>query len=167
MTTISPQAVWEAANQEDGFPQQPEAAREALRPFIEALPTILANVLETPITISSVMSAKIAFTKYCLNNNFIGAVLAATPPEILQRMGSPEELAEQMGEMMNHIIVTAEEVVADVPAILQRHGVTEQAVMMGQQFGLNQASREQYLAGKLTIGQLIVTQPSVIFSNTR
>jgi hypothetical protein len=165
VSTVTAEAVWEKINQDAEFLQQPEAVREAMRPYVEALPTILADVLDTPTTLNATMKAKVNFLRYCVDNGFIKAAVDALPDESIGFFDR-DELPEMFEGLITQAIEVAEELTGDVSALLEANGVTEEQVMLGPNVGLNNESRSLYEAGELTIGKLLMVQPMLIFKNS-
>lgn len=165
MASVTAQEVWNQINKDAEFRQQPAQVREAMRPYIEALPTVLANLLDKPATLSNTMQAKVDFLRYCVNNGYIKVVVTATPEEALGWYDR-EELVEMFDGMIGQLIDMAEELTGDA-ALLKGLGVTEDQVMLGPNVGLNAKAQALYKSKKLTIGKLLQIQPMLIVKNTK
>ena len=59
------------------------------------------------------------------------------------------------------------DMIKDVPAFLALNNITEDQVMLGQNVGLNDANKELYKAGQLTIAEVLRTQPALILKNSK
>lgn len=128
--------------------------RDAVKPFIEAAPKALADFLNKTVTLRVLADTKIAFVRYCLDNGFVEKMDGVTTlgGELIKSLF--EGVIEMLGNVMK-----------DVPAFLQAHGVTEDQVMLGPKVGLNAGNQAKYKAGKLTVAELLRTQPAVILRN--
>lgn len=152
MTTITPEQVWEAFLKDDVSTGQFDVVLAAIRPNIEALPVILADVLDVPVTLKVISEAKATFLSYCLEHSFIGT------------MG--KNLATYSQAAMSANIQMLQTTSADVPGYLRKFGMSESEYMLHDVvgIGLNDENRLLYQEGKLTIAQLLLTQPSM-FAN--
>lgn len=166
MGTVTADVIWTKINEDVEFMQQPEAVREAMRPYVEALPTILADMLDTPVTLTSATKAKVIFIRYCLDNGFVKAAVDAMPDEALGFFDR-DDLPEMMEGLLGQALEMAEEMIGNVQAMLEANGVTEEQVMLSSNVGFQAEARALYQARKLTIGKLLSVQPMVIVKNTK
>ena len=161
--TVLPQEVWNALLKHPEFASQPPTMKKALRPFVEATPMVLADLLDQPATVESLMKAKVAFMRYCVNNGFIEAAVKATPK-------ATRSLFEGMEGMLKDALTTAismaEAIAQDVPSVLAQYDVTERDLLINPKVGLTGKALSLYDKGKLTIGELLRLQPSIIVKNT-
>lgn len=165
MSDVTAKNVWTAINEDPEFLEQPEAMREATQPFVEALPVILADLLDEPATLSNIMKAKLIFLRHCLANEFIAKAVAAMPDESLSFI-EREDMIPLMDSALRKAVNLIELMTSDMPAFLKANEITEPEVMMGSNLGLRHDALGFYESGKLTIGKLLATQPMVIVKNT-
>lgn len=71
-----------------------------------------------------------------------------------------------MDEALDALVITVEPLLEDVDAFLAENGLTDSAIMLSEKIGLNDAARLLYEKGELTIGQLLLVNPTVITKNT-
>lgn len=162
---VTGKEVWAKAKEDPEMLRQPESVQEAVRPYIEAAPVVLAGLLDKPATLNNVMQAKVDFTRYCLERGFIKAAVDAMPDEALGFFAR-EDLPAMFEGILTQLIVQVEELTGDVTALLKEYGVTEEEVMLGPQVGLNAEAQTLYRAGELTIGKILAIQPTIIVKNT-
>ncbi len=165
MSQVTPEAVWQAQLRDPDFADMPPAMLEVLRPFVEALPVVLADKLDEQCTFSTVMDAKVVFLRYCIENNFARKAADATPEEMLG-MFDAADMYQMLLSQLEEVLETLTEVVGNVGEFLEARGVTEEEVMLSEQAGLNKEARELYQSGQLTMGQVLMTQPSLVTKNT-
>lgn len=165
MNTINPQNVWDSINQDPKFLAEPEYARLVLKPFIQALPEVLADLLELPANYENVVRAKYAFLQYCSENNYITAAVESTPESALGPFDR-SFLKEMLERMFAELVELLGSVLESAPDFLAAQGVTDVEVMTSSELGLNAEVLELYNAGQLTIGQLAVMQPMIIVNNS-
>lgn len=165
MTTVTSEAVWTKISKDPEFIQQPEAVREATRPFVEALPTVLVDLMDKPANLSNTMRAKVLFLRYCVDNGFIKAAVEAMPEESLGFFDR-EDLVPMLESALSGAIEMADELTGDVTALLEENGLSEDDVMLGDKVGFTPETATLYRAGELTIGRLLVTQPMIIVKNS-
>lgn len=161
--TVLPQEVWDALLKHPEFASQPPAMQKALRPFVEATPTVLADLLDQIVTVETLMKAKIAFLRYAVGNGFIEASVKATPK-------AQRDLFDGMVDMLKSALETAidmlEEIAKDVPGFLKENEITERDLLVNPKVGLSGKALSLFDKGKLTIGELLRLQPSIIVKNT-
>jgi uncharacterized protein (DUF3820 family) len=166
MSKLKGSDVLKALMKDAEYSAQPEAVREAMQPFIEAIPEVLEGQLDAPVTLQSLMAAKFAFLRYCGDNQFISKVVAAMPEEALGWFDR-DDLAGMMEGMFGQLLDLAESIMEDVEGFLASQGVTEAQIMQHPKgLGLNPEAFALYEAGRLTIGDILVLQPMVIVKNT-
>lgn len=153
----TPIQVWEATIADQNFvAKMPEGSRqrEAIRPFIEGAVEALADQLENYVTIQTLVEAKFAYLRWCIENG-LGRVMAeatGTNPRLIEPV---------LGKMFKML----EEMCNNLPALLERHSITEEQLMRDPKLGMNADNIEKWRSGVLTIGELLVTQPAIILSN--
>ncbi|MBY0538069.1 hypothetical protein K2P47_01575 [Patescibacteria group bacterium] len=146
--------VWEVALADPKFAAKiPEGSpqRDVIRPFVEGSVEVLADQLETVVSLQTIADAKMKFLRYCVDNGLGKAMGDATG------MGGT-----MLDGMLEQLIEMLEPIVADSITFLEENGVTEEQVMLSSQMGLNPDNQEKWRAGTLTIGELLLTQPSDI-----
>lgn len=150
--------VWAATVADPSFTEEvPEGdpMREVLRPFVEATPVVLADFLDKKATMETVVHAKLAFLKYCLKNGLVQKAADA--------LGAMTGMLEQA---FASVVSMLEASCENIPALLIQAGMTEEEAMLDPSMRFNEASKQAYNAGTLTIGDLLRTQPTVIIKNT-
>lgn len=159
---VQPNEVWEAVLKDPEFAAQPPAMKEALRPFVEATPRVLADVLDHPATLESLMKAKMAFLRYCLDNGFIEEAVKATPKATREMFDGMEDTLKQL---LDGALKAVQEVLQDVPAFLANYEITERDVLTNPKVNLKGKALSLYDQGKLTVGDVLRLQPVIIIKN--
>lgn len=158
MSTLTGAEVWAATIADPKFQAEvPEGdvRREVIRPFIEAAPTALADFLEQPVTLKTLLESKVAFLRYCLDNGFA--------QKVADQVGGMSALMEPVIEATIEGLV---EMLTTIPEVLKAEGVSEDAVLQGPRIALNPSNFERYRSGTLTVEDVLRTQPGVILQNT-
>lgn len=169
--TLDVSKVWEKINKDPKFAEMPEPARQAIKPLIDALPEIMANVVDKPATVASIAEMKVVFLKAFLTGGYLKAMILAWPDEDLPMdreglIAITEAVAITEAEMRQTLKVTEEFVKSDIIAgLLKFQGMTDEVVILSPRFGLNAEALELYLDDQLTVGKLIEIQPKFIFKN--
>lgn len=151
------QQVWEATIIDPKFISQvPEGSpqRDAIRPFIEGSVEALGDQLENTVTLQTICNAKVRFLRYCVENNIGKLMSEITGME-----------SEVINGMFDKLIDMFESMLKDVNAFLEEHGVTEEQIMTSPEVGMSADNQHKWREGTLTIGELLVTQPSIILTN--
>jgi hypothetical protein len=154
---LTAQQVWEAIIADPKFTSQmPEGSpqRDAIRPFIEGSVATLEDQLENTVTLQAIADAKLKFLRYCVKNN-LGKVMGD-----VMGMG-----AEMLNGLLEQLIEMLEPMLENTTAFLEENGVTEEQVMTSPQVGMSANNQRKWREGTLTIGELLLTQPSVILQN--
>ncbi len=162
---VQPKEVWDALQKHPEFAAQRFAMKKMLRPYIEATPTVLLDLLDKTATVETLMKAKIAFLRYCVANGFVKAAVAVTPAASLDLFGS-DAAASMMESALSGAIDMAEEIAKDVPGILEQYGMTERQLLTNPKVGLAGKALKLYDQGKLTVGEILRLQPAIIVKNT-
>ncbi len=166
MPLITGPQVLDAIMKSEEYSSYPASMRAVADTFVIAIPEILKDQLQEPVTLTSVMNAKVMFLRYCVDHEYVKKAVAATPEGSLGGM-SADSVTSLMQNMMSQAIVIAERVVKDLPAVLESQGVDEELMMAHPKgIGLNPETLDLYKTGKLTIGYLLLMQPMVIFKNS-
>ena len=160
VTPPTPEEVWRALLTDREFASQPDAMKQILRPFVGALPTVLADLLDQPATVKTILTAKIAYMRYGFDNGLIEASVGAAP-EALRGIFEANDIKEMLQDAMQMI----EEIVKDIPGFLQQIGVTERDFLTNPKVGLSGEALSLYDKGQLTIGELLRLQPILIVKN--
>lgn len=97
---ITPEQIWEAAlgEPEGDLAKQTPELQEMHRPLIEALPEILAENLDQPITLMNLAKAKLLVLQHHIQNGVAAVATATIEPEIIQLFGGSEAVQKQMVE---------------------------------------------------------------------
>lgn len=156
--SITGEQVWDVVSKDPDFLDvaSTKAQHEAIKPFFMAAPEVLAHVIDKPVTLESLNRAKLDFLRYASQNGFFRAVTKGTPDETMIDMFEP---------VIAGLISMMTAIAEDVPAFLKENDLTEEEVILGPAVGLNRANIERYRVGTLTIGQVLLSQPMIIFKN--
>lgn len=158
---VTKEAVWARVNQDPAFAAQSEAVKNAVRPYFEALPEILADMLDQPVTFSRLFQARVRFIHYCFEHDFVRVAMAAMPESTFQTLNRTYYSNVIEGTLLS-ALKTAEEISRNAGIFLQKHCTTRSKAMRSPFVGMNETAQRLFLDKKLTIGQLLLVQPSVI-----
>ena len=181
-----PAVIWTELMKDRLFATFPEWQCEVFKPFVEAMPVALADLLDEPMTLQSFAKAKLAFLRYCLDNHLSQKIDEADPDNKPAESAEPEKPAETgfgavigvlvevvetgLGAMlelgMENLAEGFQELVDKAPAMLEKAGVTEEQVMLSPDVGLNEKAMALYKKGNLTIRKVLQIQPMIIFKFT-
>lgn len=123
-------------------------------PYAAMLPEVLKELLDQPVTLESLVRAKIAYFDY------LTTTLLPSDIERLPGVGSlsvRNNLAELVRELRHQL--------PSLPKILAQSGKTELEAIIGGPPLASAAVAERLQRGDLTIGELLVLQPSIILVN--
>lgn len=148
--------VWEAILTDPQFiPQIPEGnspQRAAIRPYIEGSVRALGDQLDTIVTLQSYAKARASYLRFCVENDY---------GEVMRGVGwtVPKGMFKYLSEMY-------ESIAEDTTEFLEDNCMTEEEVMLSQIIELNPDNQLKYREGTLTIGELLLTQPTVIIRDS-
>ncbi len=152
--TVSKEAIWDALISDPRFQNSgPEELQQVFRPFVEALPEILEELLSVPVSVQAVMKAKLLFIKYCHAHEFVKKFT-----EILDFPA--DELEKYFQSLIEELIPLA----GETAATLAKFGVTEEMILSEKMLSIRPEVSKKIKEG-MTMGELLVTQPSVIVVN--
>lgn len=144
----------------------PDAAIPDFVEYTKAVAVELGDKLQQPVTLESLMNAKLAALEFCVSEGWAKRLSHAALKASGVEDSMLDALAESALAMMPPLIEQLKEMAQDVPAFLKEYGVAEQQVMESPQVGLNDANLQKYKEGSLTIAELYMTQPSIIIKNS-
>jgi hypothetical protein len=159
-TSITGSQVWESLCRDVSCDESTEKVNVVLRPYIEALPTILSTMLEEKVTLETFFEAKIIFLRYLLESDFIQNVRTTFLEEA--GMVEIEELISYLQESLEGL----EELHASLPEVLgpdQAGAEISNATLIGSAIGFSPEVVDTYQAGELTFSKLLILQPRVIY----
>ena len=159
--------IWQKCQEDPELGEAPETMKEVLGEYINRSPVILKDYLFELVSLESIMGAKLAFLRYCQENNFVQRAVAALPEEMLGWM-SREDMVESMASTFGKLIDLAESISHDVIGFLKENEVTEEVILTspGSNLRLNEKLQESYRAGTLTIRDLLLEQPTIILKSS-
>jgi hypothetical protein len=166
MSQITGKSILTALMKDPEYSAQPESVRKAMEPFILAIPEVLKDFLDKKVDLSTLMDAKIAFLRYCSENEYITKMVDAMPSESFG-LFEAKDVTNMMEGSFSALIEVLSGIVKNVPGFLKSLGVTEAEVMaLPKSIGFKPNVLKKYTAGKLTIADLLELQPMVIIKNT-
>jgi len=153
--TIDPEAIWNSLIVDPIFQKGGlEEFQPKFRPFVDVLPEVLGvELLASKVSVKTLMKAKMLFIQYCVDNGF--AKLVA------ESLGSSEEMFE---DIFQSLLQQLKPLVEKTDELLKEYGVTEEQIFADPRYGIRPEVLEQINQG-MTIGDLLITQPSVIVVN--
>lgn len=143
------------------------------QPFILAMPSVLNDLLDLPVNLSNIVQARAVFLKYCLENGFHH--IGNSTDEVLFREMKNGGLRQQLKDLESHIesmkkiLKFYEELAKNTNLYLEKAALTEEDAMLDKIIKLNKKAKKLFLKKKLTIRQILLLQPSIVFdaSNSR
>ena len=159
--------IWQKCQEDPELGEAPEAVKKVLGEYINFSPAILNDHLFKLVSLESIMDAKLAFLRYCQENDFVQKSVAALPEEHLGWM-SRSDMTESMASTFGELIDLAEKISRNIIKFLKEHEVTEEVILTspGSNLCLNEKLQEGYRAGTLTIRELLLEQPTIILKNS-
>jgi hypothetical protein len=146
--------------------QIPEAAIPVYLEYAKAVAIHLGDKLHEPVTLKSLIDAKLSALEFCISDGWAPRLTKAVLEASGVEKGIFTEMMDAALEMMPALVEQMKDFVKDIPAVLAELGITEQLMMKSEKVGLNKANLKKYADGTLTLGELYMTQPSVIIKNT-
>ncbi len=167
MSKITGKQILAALMKDPEYSAQPASVLAVTDPFMLAIPDALKDHLDKIVTLATLMDAKIAFLRYCVENDYVKKVVAAMPEDSFGWMDA-KGVVEMMQGIMAQVVEILAEFVKDVPAFLESQGITEEQMMAHPKgVALKPNVLKLYKAGNLTIADVLKMQPMVIVKNTK
>ncbi len=163
MSVISGKAVWQALISDPSVEDLP--AIHVLKPYVEAMPEVLKTILDNKVTLATITQARILYIKYLSSEKLATKQVMQIPPAFLGKR-DPAKLAEEAEKAVIQIYLLLEQLEPELPKFLAARGMSE-ADYFSDSTGLQMRSDlyQSYLAGSLTIGDLLLQQPFLIINN--
>lgn len=164
---VTAEHVWKAIQQDGDLVEvlaNPEQ-REIMREYVEKrLLAAMEYLIDEVVTVESVCRAKIEYIEDALEYALMERLIEAIPEDDLPWMfDSAEEMAEAVSESARETLLALAAIAVDAAAFLVEHGVDEKEFFA--ELGLSHDNLQAVLDRKLTIGNLLLSQPGVIFIN--
>ena len=159
--------VWEAMCQDPAFQAEvpPGKPRELFRELGMRLPEILAEHLDKPLTLRSLIEAKLAVAKDVADGDFMERLIAAYPVQMFQGQDM-QGLVAMAKTVLSQALTSMDGVLADFDVFIRRQNASEEQLLAHPKGGkLGPAAMAEYRAGTLTVGRLLALQPQVIVKN--
>jgi len=143
-----------------------------IQPLLEELIVssldIFADLWHKRLTLKTLLQAKKALGYFCRREevDYIRRAVDAMPEDEVTLLGGREAAIMALELGLLGFLLKWSSILADVPAFIRDSGLTEEALIL--RFGppLSPENLAKYRAGRLTVGELFMTQPMVIIRNT-
>lgn len=159
--------VWEAMCQDPAFQAEVPSGkpRELFRELGMRLPEILAEHLDKPLTLRSLIEAKLAVVNDIAGSDFMERLIASYPVQAL-RGQDVQRLVATVKAVLAQALTSMESVLGEFDGFLRRQNASEEQLLAHPKGGkLGPAAMAEYRAGTLTVGRLLALQPHVIVKN--
>lgn len=164
MSQISGEDFVSALNKDPEYLMQEKSVINFMNEFMLAIPEALREFLDAPVTVTSIVNTKVAFIQFCIENNYVSKVIAASPQDSFGWM-DPSVVAEMIQDALSNSFDLFSKFASDIPQFLREYGISEEKMMYS--FELRPELMERYRTGTLTIGELLMLQPMVILKNSK
>ncbi|MGB2791529.1 MAG: hypothetical protein WBC29_03175 [Candidatus Moraniibacteriota bacterium] len=170
--------IWTKCQEDPELHETPEGLKQVLCEFISLSPTILGDLLFEVVSLTSIMQSKLAFLRYCQENQFVQKMVAVMPEEALgmvavmpeEALGwmSRDDVLKSMVSTFDSLIKLAMRISDDAIGFLEEDRFTEEWLLTARESSLrlNENLQERYRAGTLTIRELLLEQPIIILKNS-
>lgn len=157
--------IWKAVLADAEFTSgMPESAHAPFRELVDALPAALEGHLDKPVTLASLMEAKLVMVEHMLDTGFVEKFIAALPEDALP--ASPGEMAAMLKDGFRTMRMPLMEMIHNTAAFLRQTGMTERQILAHPKGGhFSAATLKAYDDGALTLRTLLETQPWTLLKN--
>lgn len=187
MSTVTGEQVWQKLLKDSGFTSSvPSTQYPLYEPVVKALPEVLADLLDEPVTVKSLLQAKAACIRFYIDSGFVRSCLAEVPlrrvkPRVSFSFGKKQKVVFELPELdvlidsallaraegaISVMLEQLDAIIAEVPAFLRSRGMSEEGFVCSPAVGLSLQNIARYRRGALTIGSLLESQPSIIIKNS-
>ncbi len=161
---ITAEQVWEATQKDLAFMSkiQFESQMELIKSFIENhLIDALAEHLDNKVTVETWCRASMAYTKAALEHSLISDSLRAIPEEARSLLPLPlEEAISSLEELLQEALDNEDEFITEMLASISSGEMKEEQSFLSA--GVSFKNLLKIKEGNLTIGELLLSQPSTI-----
>jgi hypothetical protein len=164
---VTGKEIWAAAEKDPELMEsvfQHKKPRAIFQDYIENdLLVAIGDILDKPANIENVLDVKIAYIKNTLETGLMSRLIEAVPQEVLGFF-TAGSLLEMVTDMLLQAIEILGPIAKDVPAFLKENGVSDK--FLYEQLKFSPENIAMAIGNKLTIGDLLISQPAVILKNT-
>jgi hypothetical protein len=161
MAHISGSKVWRALLADPLFlAEVPQEQWSVFKLYAGVLPEVLACLLDEPVSLESIMRARLITIHYFLGGGFVKKMTEALPEERLCR--PRQEWIEMTEGHLHDLYSKAKEIIKDVPRFLEYICSTEEGAIVNLPPTLSLDNLRKLRVGELTIGDILVSQPYVV-----
>lgn len=163
---ISAEEIWAKLLENDEIGKRSDAAKQIIRSFVEKLPEILLPLLEQPATLVNILTAKVLYLTYCVENGFCVAIYEQFSEESLGFLGR-KGFTAFLGMSFCITISHKQYMIDNLMEILKEFSETEEDIIFGSAVDLKEDLCEFYKSDpiSLTIGELLLLDPYIIIRN--
>jgi hypothetical protein len=165
--TIDLDKVWQVLLADEYFLNEvPEGEPQAVfRSLVDALPTLLGDLGDSPVTVESLLAAKKLVLEHSLRTDFYGRLNRSAPDALFGRWDRQEAL-EAVQKLAARSVKKCEAVLADVDRHLRRLSMSRSEFLAAPGGGgLGPEARQASRRDDFTIGALLEMQPSAVLKN--
>lgn len=152
---IDPLAVWTKILEDSLFNELYGEYKEQFRPYVKALPNILTDFLDLPVSFVNLTKARIAFIKFGLRDGFYKLASKSIAG------GFDQVIRDQNLQETYDLLRKLQAAVLDPEKFLETVGKTEEEYLFDEEVGLNKEAMVPYSIGSFTIGELLKIQPKI------
>lgn len=148
--------------------EQPKSTHVIWREFCETIEQVLGNqLLEAEVRVQSFLQARILILGHLMDNGWKERILRAHYVVELEMMDGVENVVAAYHQMNRRFLHGIMGILQDIPGFLERHDTTEYEFFTHAQVGrFNDQTIARWMADDLTIRDLLLLQPRVLFKNT-
>ena len=159
MCRLNIEKVWSAFKSERGFLEEfsPEA-QNVLRRFVERCPELLADHLDQPVSVASIVTTRLMLAREALQ----GGAIVQMAHALRDADGDTFDEEERL-EMLQDLTEEIDELEVQTVEVLKQPPLDNAA--LAARFELNGDCRQLLEEGGLTIGILLETQPLALFAD--
>ena len=165
---ISGVDIWEAIKKDENLQSwiENDAVREVFQKHSENdIPEVLSEFFDKKVTLSNLLRAKIAYFKYTISVGLPEQTIRALSKREIRRFGGIDFVTTNIERFMANSLEVFEEMIKDVAVYLKDNDLSEAAI-----YGSLYLTEDNFIKiknEKLTIGELLLSQPSVVLAARR
>lgn len=144
-----------------------EGQKEVLRKHIfDDIPKLFDDLIGQRITLDTYGKARIKFIQYSIESGLLRELAQNIPDDYFKKIKKDRDFAIKILEAgASSVIIALEYSINEIKIFSEDQKETEKEFILGPELCLSVENITKYLQGKLTIGDVLATQPWVILES--
>ncbi len=156
----TPEQIFGGLGLDPAWEKLPETVKQAMSPYISAIPQTLAAHLDKPVTVRTWAEARLAYLKHLLAYGYAEALCDCEQSE-----NQTPDFVRSQEQALRDSIILLEQLLEGVEEVMDLTEQTDHDILTGPSVGLRGLARLMFERRLLTIADLLKLQPLLLLSS--